>query len=515
MLLLPYKTRLAWQEAPVITWALACLMVLVFALQAQDNQRTDKALQLYAQSSLARVEADRYRVWLQQRQDKASFQRLMDIDEAFGSADYPIVSARAIQSDPAFLRELRSAQIIKRDEPMYAQWREDRIRFEAEYKRAFEQRLQIRDDTGQPWRLLTYTLVHTSFVSLLLSLLMLLIVGPFAEHTLGRGRYVLAYALAAAVAGGIHLLAQRTALSGAATPIVALSAIAAMHYRQRRVPTQLWIGRRRYTMSVPVVAAVPLAVLMAAWQSDGPASSWTSILAALIGGFALGSLFKVRDGALPDDKRFASAKEEFEAQRRQDLAHQARDALMRMDTRRAVRLYQQLVEDHPRNTNYLSSYFNAALMAQDHELLSDAATRILWLRTKRPNEELRRVFLQMSQPSALRMLPVDEQLRLTRRLVRMREDNAALKVLDSILDSPQLRHLYGRQIADCLLGLFTTYTRHGLRAQAQSVHKRLQRYFPQPATISGLAPNTTRSPSTLRSPTSHSTSPSTLHIDLN
>jgi len=56
-------------------------------------------------------------------------------------------------------------------------------------------------------------------------------------------------------------------------------------------------------------------------------------------------------------------------------------------------------------------------------------------------------------------LPVDEQLRLARRLVRSREHNAALDVLDRLLIDDNLRTLYARQIADCLLGLFTTYAR--------------------------------------------------------
>jgi hypothetical protein len=66
------------------------------------------------------------------------------------------------------------------------------------------------------------------------------------------------------------------------------------------------------------------------------------------------------------------------------------------------------------------------------------------------------VYTQLSQPHVLSVLPVDEQLRLARRLVATREDAAALRVLDGLLGNDTMRNLYGRQLADCLLGLFTT-----------------------------------------------------------
>jgi hypothetical protein len=89
----------------------------------------------------------------------------------------------------------------------------------------------------------------------------------------------------------------------------------------------------------------------------------------------------------------------------------------------------------------------------------------------------------------LSVLPVDEQLRLARRLVATREDASALRVLDGLLGDSTMRNLYGRQLADCLLGLFTTYSRHGLRQQADQVRQRLSQHFPSPGTLGGIAPS--------------------------
>ena len=64
------------------------------------------------------------------------------------------------------------------------------------------------------------------------------------------------------------------------------------------------------------------------------------------------------------------------------------------------------------------------------------------------------------------------------------------------------------QIADSLLGLFTTYSRHGLKTQAEQVKQRLSTHFPSPAAIGGMARN--NEPMTIRATTR--AAPSTLDL---
>lgn len=514
MLVLPYNPPLSWRVIPWVTLTAVLLCVWMFLLQRHDGERMAEAVKIYAQSSLATQETPRYRVWLQTHTGADSMTRLLELDAALRQPHSVATTVRSIQSNPEFLRELRSGKVIKLDDPAYAQWREDRIRFETQFRYVVLHRLQLRADTGQPWRLLTYVWVHPGVMGLLLNMALLMLIGPFVEYTLGRVRFGAAYLLASGFSGGVHLAFNGDPLAGTANTVLALALVAAVHYRKRLVPTLLTVKRWSFKGVIPPAALLPLALLCAVLQVhlyDGEAASYWSLAAALIAGGVLATLLRPQEGVLPESS--AGHPGDVQTERRQALARQARDAVMRMDTRRAVRLYRELVEDNPDHAGYLASYFNAALMAHDPELLSDASLRVLWMRNKGSGEELRKVFLQMCQPHVLQTLPVDEQLRLTRRLVRIREDAAALKVLDIILNSEQLRHLYGRQIADCLLGLFTTYTRYGLRTQASQVRARLKTYFPQPGTIGGLAPNT-RAPSTLRRSSPGTTSPSTLFIDL-
>ena len=155
-----------------------------------------------------------------------------------------------------------------------------------------------------------------------------------------------------------------------------------------------------------------------------------------------------------------------------------------------------MVELEPTRTDYLGAYLNVALMGADEDAVQDSALRLLWNKFRKPTDELRKTFMQLTQDKVLKVLPIDEQLRLARRLVKFREDAAALRVIDALLRDDHTRKTYGRQLADCLLGIFTAYSRHGLQRQAEQISTRLSTYFPTGSAIGGVAP-ANRPPSTI------------------
>jgi len=530
MIVVPYHNQLTLRNVPWVSAALGLLCVLVFFAQLRDGTLMDQALGRYAQSSLAKIEIERYRQWLFYKNDLASHEQLKELGAVPPTEQDLRRGALLIQADAQFLPLLRSGQIIKQEDPIYRQWREDRIKFEQLLKRTLLHKLQLRANSGQLWRLLTYAFSHTHLLALLINLPLLLVAGAFVERALGRSRFSIAAFLIIVAAGIVHLWIERTPLVGASGLTAAMALMTGLLYRNRLVPTLLTVGIRRIRLHVRPIFLVPVGILLGLGQAAlGPDevawASYTHLMTSLAVGALLVRFLKPREKTGMNRTFnglytgvFEETPEERNVQRRQELARQAQEAANRMDTRRAVRLYKDLVEDSPTHTGYLSSYFNVALMSKDPEPLTDAALRILGIYNKNAASALRKVYLQISQPNVLKVLPVDEQLRLVRRLVRVREDTTALKVLDGLLASPQLRQLYGRQIADCLLALFTTYMRYGLRQQADSVRKRLKKHFPQPDNIGGLPPNTrtaTHAPSTMhRTPPSTSGGPSTLLIDL-
>jgi hypothetical protein len=279
------------------------------------------------------------------------------------------------------------------------------------------------------------------------------------------------------------------------------------------VPVFYWIFFYFDTARIPALALLPVWIANEIYQwtsTSGSRVAYAAHIGGFVGGAVLAWLLRPRDSKHIDRVLDAEFGDERHAQKLSELARQAQAAAARLDTKRAARLYGELAEANPSHVEYMTAAFNMALLSRDDEMLRDAALRVLWSRSKSRADELRKAFLGMAQPQVLRLLPVDEHLRLVRRLVRFRDDAIALRVLDGLLADDNLRTLFARQIADCLLGVFTTYTRNGLKQPADQVRMRLSKYFPRPDTIGGLPPSR-EMPASIRGST---TRPDTLHIDL-
>jgi len=511
VLIIPYQTRFTAKSLPVVTLALIIINALVyFVFQAGDRQATQKAAEYYLSSQLPAIELPRYAAALEQRGDRQSL-RVLRALRAQPRNEEAWLLASTMQRDREFMSALRAGAIVPSSDPMYATWREQRGRFDDLLKQVFTQRFSLQPD-GSWFGLLTHQFLHGDAMHWFGNMLVLLLAGPFAEAALGRARFLLAYLFAGVCAGGLHVLASGQPLVGASGAISGAMAMVAVLYGLRKVPVFYWLFVYFNTARVPALLLLPvwLAIEAAQWLLS-PESRVA--YGAHIGGFLAGAtaawLLKPRDGSRVDqilDEQFA---DERRSNRKSTLLQEAQQAASRLDTKRAARAYAELLADDPGNTKYAVAYFNMALLGRDPETLLNAALRVLWIRARGARGELRPVYLQMSQPHVLNVLPVDEQLRLTRRLVAAREDAAALRVLDGLIGNETTKDLFARQIADCLLGLFTTYTRHGLKGQAEQVKQRLSTHFPTPGTIGGVAPSR-EPPMTIRGATR--AAPSTLNV---
>ena len=514
MLILPYQTRFTARSLPIATFLIivACTLVY-FVLQGRDSEIYRQAYQQYAGSELPSIELPRYEAWLADRSDRTSHERLarlrsMTAKAAIGPA------LELMQSDPEFMRDLRARRVVTPTDAQYATWSQQRREFDATLSRSFMERFSLKPDWSEPWRLITHQFLHGDFGHLLGNMIVLLLAGPFAEAGLGRLRFLFCYLLGGVAAGAIHLLIAPNPLIGASGAIAAAMAMVAVIYGTRRVPVFYWVLVYFDTARIPALALLPVWIAneLYQWASEpGSRVAYAAHVGGFIAGALLAWLFKPKDAKRIDTLLDAEFGDENRQEQQSELLRQAQEAAARLDTKRATRLYRELCELHPNRVDYMAACFNMALLGADADELKDSALRVLWSRSKHHPEEFRKAFMSMTQPKVLQVLPVDEQLRLTRRLVRFREDAAALRVLDSLLSDDNMRTLYARQIADCLLGLFTTYTRHGLKQPADNVKTRLSRYFPSPDNIGGLPPSR-QMPLSIRAP--NTVPPDTLHIDL-
>lgn len=490
MLVIPYQTRFTARSLPLVTLALIVINALVyFVFQAGDQKSTRQAADYYFSSQLPSIELPRYAAVLEKRGDRQSL-RLLRALRPEPTVENALGLLAAMQRDTEFMTDLRAGRVVPQGDPVHALWREQRERFDGMLKQVFTERFALQP--GGSWSgLLTYQFLHGDAMHWFGNMLVLLLAGPFVEAALGRARFLLAYLVAGAAAGALHLALGGQTLVGASGSISGAMAMVAVLYGMRKVPVFYWLFVYFNTARVPALLLLPVWLLIEAVQwALSPASrvAYGAHIGGFLAGAAVAWLLRPRDATAVDrvlDEQFA---DERRSKRQSTLLQDAQQAAARLDTRRAARAYAELLTEEPGNTKYAVAYFNMALLGRDPETLLDASLRVLWIRARSARPELRPVFLQMSQPHVLVHLPVDERLRLARRLVATREDAAALRVLDGLIDDETMKGLYGRQIADCLLGLFTTYSRHGLRTQAEQVKQRLSTHFPSPAAIGGAEP---------------------------
>ena len=171
-----------------------------------------------------------------------------------------------------------------------------------------------------------------------------------------------------------------------------------------------------------------------------------------------------------------------------------RGAAARLDTRRAARAYAQLLTYEPGNASHATAYFNMALLGRHPEALLDATVRALSIRDPSARVQMRSAYAKMSQADVAALLPVDEQLRLVRRLAGAREDAAALRVVDALTANETTRSRHADAIADCLATLVRMYSRSGAEIEAAQVKQRLSTHFPSAATAAEAAALATGGP---------------------
>jgi membrane associated rhomboid family serine protease len=481
VLIIPYQTRFTSGSLPAVTLALILINALVyFVFQAGDRQATQNAAAYYFSSDLPAIELPRYAATLEKRGDPRAARVLRAVNAPPRGEARAILSA--MQRDREFMRELKGGELVPAGDPAHAAWLQQRERFEGLLKEVFTERFALQPG-GSWFALLTHQFLHGDAMHWLGNMLVLLLAGPFAEAALGRTRFLLAYLVSGACAGALFLSLNGEALVGASGAIAGAMAMVAVLYGRRKVPVFYWLFVYFNTARVPALLLLPVWLVIEAMQwalSPGSRVAYT----AHIGGFLAGALaaWLLKSRNRPEvqtilDEQFAG---DDDRDRRTRLLHDAQQAAARLDTRRAARSYAQLLTYEPGNAGYATAYFNMALLGRHPETLLDAAVRVLSIRDHSARAaQLRPLYARMSQADVVALLPVDQQLRLVRRLAGVREDVAALRVLDALTTNETTRTRHASEIASCLATLLRIYTRNGSEAEAGQVKQRLSKHFPE------------------------------------
>jgi len=492
VIVLPIRPGPRTRSVPVVTIVLALASTLAFVVCVRDREALNAAAAFYVSSGLAATELPRYREYLQQSDRPDAVALLARLERATGASierpKDPVGAIDVLHDGREFERDLRADKIVTPSDAVYPDWHRDRRRFDQLSDAALGQHLTLSGQAwSEPWRLVAYSFMHPTTGVWLVDLCVLLLIGPFAEAVAGAAIFLLCYLGGGAFAAVANLLVSSQPAVGDWGALTALAGMLAATLGLRSIPARLVLRRRR--VWVPGLAALAIVVCVEALRWFLGARSAVDVptdLAGLAFGAAVATLFKVRDSRRV--QQLTGQAELDDPPKESALAVQAREAAMRQDTRRAGELFKELVDLEPNRIEHICAYLNVALLGADETTLQDAALRLLWLRSRSHSEQFRKAFLQLTQPKVLKVLPIDEHLRLARRLVRLREDAAALRVLDDILSDDHLRQLYGRQLADCLLGIYTGYMRRRLTTLAETIRSRLTTYFEASGQLGGLPP---------------------------
>jgi membrane associated rhomboid family serine protease len=198
LLIVPIVEGLNWRRPPPVTIALILINCAVFFLyQSGDEDREARAVKAYMGSTLPRLELPAFKERLRQTQPKlAPF-----VDKADPAQLVPNMAG-----DEEFMRDLHAGRIVTPKNPAYAQWKEDRARFEALEAQVSFRRFGFIPADPRPATWLTSMFLHGSLMHLIGNMVFLFIVGVAVESALGGFWYLVLY-LAGGLAGdALHYL---------------------------------------------------------------------------------------------------------------------------------------------------------------------------------------------------------------------------------------------------------------------------------------------------------------------
>ena len=202
LLIFPLNDKPDWRRPPWATILLVLVNVLVFfGPQSRDNAVEQNAGGYYLSSALPRIEMPRYVEYLRTRSDRDSHVWAGRIAAALAVGNFEGPYS-VMRRDQRFRAMLEAGQVVRPDEPEYAQWREQRTHYNTIRGTPFTERWASNPSEWKPVTAITSVFLHGGVAHLLGNMVFLFVFGYTVEKTLGAKRY-LAYYLLAGI-GGAH-----------------------------------------------------------------------------------------------------------------------------------------------------------------------------------------------------------------------------------------------------------------------------------------------------------------------
>jgi membrane associated rhomboid family serine protease len=351
LLIVPIVEGLDWRRPPPVTVALILANCLVFFFyQTGDTTREARAIEAYSSSSLPRLELPAFRERLRETQPKLA----PYVDKAG-----PAALVGRMESDEGFMRELRAGRVVTPQNPAYAQWKEDRARFDALARNISYRRFGFAPADPRPVTWIASMFLHGNLMHLLGNMVFLFIVGVAVESALGGFWYLLLY-LAGGLAGDAMLYVVNPSsilpTVGASGAISGLMGLFTVVFGLRKVNFFYWVIVFFGFKQMRGLVVLPIWI---GWEilqyvtNKGSGVAYMAHAGGLMGGALLG---------LAVTKRFAGARvEQFHEEREQEAFdkaeyERARALVAKLDFKAASTVFARLAQRFPQEEALLRQW---------------------------------------------------------------------------------------------------------------------------------------------------------------
>lgn len=373
-----------WRDLPRLTLLLVLANALVFFLFQSDDQRVERrAAEAYIDSGVLTQEWAWFRDWAEttaghDTQPEELDRMLPDVGEN-DQAD--MMRFMMIESQPGFLKAVRSAWFVARDSEAFSEWSAARERLEADRNESFTRRYMLSYDDHHPTAWFSHMFMHGGLGHLIGNMVFLLLLGMLLEPALGGFRFLAGYLLgglgAAAFSIWIHW-GEATGMVGASGAIAGLMGLYSVVFGKRRVRFFYWAFVYFDYVRAPALVLLPVWL---GWEifsfvtSEGSNVAYDAHIGGIVVG-ALAGLLLVRTGQVNEDWLDSETADNMLSSDRRAV-QAATAALDQLDAATAKRQLRPLLRRHPEDAKLHGLYFAACQLRPDDPDLHPAARQIL------------------------------------------------------------------------------------------------------------------------------------------
>jgi len=295
MLIIPIIGKVSLRNPPFVTILLILINVgIYFGLQLGDMMAAMTAQQYYIESGLVEIELPRYHAFKEGHQYTDKDLAAIENMEEETLHDLLFQSIR----DGRFQRALDNDEIIRKDDPVYPDWKPVRAEFLKRYESSVSVKWGFRPIYHRPATAFTYMFLHGGIGHLIGNMLFLWLVGCILEYGAGRVSYIIIYLLGGLTAVGLFYAINHTSalpLVGASGSIAALMGALAVLFGKEKIRIFFSTGFYFNTFRIMAIYLLPLWIGNELFQLFfGGAShvAYTAHIGGLIGGAGLAYLHR-------------------------------------------------------------------------------------------------------------------------------------------------------------------------------------------------------------------------------